>query len=151
MVYANYYQSRYAVKDMLLADYDVFRTQQASVGAGYGYNYSLLGGKLLFHISAVPMFSLYSHLMHRAKFNDESVKEKYDRLYGTDPKFYDPSDNGKSDFRVNAFARFAANYSLGRYVLSFLLNYRYYGYSNTKKLHINNQEADAQINIGYRF
>ncbi|MCI6902168.1 MAG: hypothetical protein MR843_01785, partial [Bacteroidales bacterium] len=71
--------------------------------------------------------------------------------YGDDPKFYDPSDNGRPDFRVNAFARFAANYSLGRYVLSLLVNYRYYGFSNSKNLHINNQEADAQFNIGYRF
>lgn len=151
MVYANYYQSRYSVKDLLPADIDVYRTQQGSVGLGYGYNYSLMGGKLLFHISAVPMISLYSHLMHKAKFYTEGKWQQYQRLYGDDPKFYDPSDKGKSQFRINAFARFAANYSLGRYVLSLLVNYRYYGYSNTRHLHINNQEADAQINIGYRF
>ena len=151
MVYANYYQSRYAVKDILISDFDVYRTQQVSVGFGYGYNYSLYGGKLLFHLSAVPMFSLYSNLMHRAKFNSEADRKQYEAMYGDDPKFYDPSDNGRPDFRVNAFARFAANYSLGRYVLSLLVNYRYYGFSNSKNLHINNQEADAQFNIGYRF
>ncbi len=151
MVYANYYQSRYAVKDMLLANLDVYRTQQASVGLGYGYNYSLLGGRLLFHVSAVPMFSLYSHLMHRAKYDNAEDEKLFNDMYGDEPKFYDPSDKGKSDFRVNAFARFAANYSLGRYVLSLLINYRYYGYSNDHQLHINNQEADAQFNIGYRF
>lgn len=151
MVYANYYQSRYAVKDMLAAPLDVYRTQQASLGLGYGYNYSLFGGKLLFHVSAVPMLSVYSHLMHRAKFDSQEGWQQYLDFYGSDPKFYDPSDKGKSQFRINAFARFAANYSLGRYVLSLLVNYRYYGYSNTRHLHINNQEADAQINIGYRF
>ncbi|MDO4511037.1 MAG: DUF4421 family protein [Bacteroidales bacterium] len=151
MVYANYYQSRYTMHDVLMADYDFYRTQQLSIGAGYGYNYSLMGGRLLFHVSAVPMISLYSHLVHRAKFNTEADRNEYESWYPEGPKFYDPSDKGKSRFRVNAFARFAANYSFGRYVLAFFVNYRYYGYSNDRRLHINNQEADAQINFGYRF
>lgn len=154
LVYANYYQSRYLINDILLAGTDVYRTQQASVGVGYGYNFSLLGGRLLFHFSAVPMFSVYSHLMHRATFGSAEEENDYNKLYGDDPKFYDPSDFGKSDFHVNAFARFATNFSfgpMGRYVLSLFINYRYNGYSNNYKLHINNQEADAQLNLGYRF
>lgn len=152
IIYANYYQTRYSAEDLLIADFDSFRTQQVSVGCGYGYNFSLLHGKVVFHLSAIPMFTLYSHLVHKARYTNEKDKEEIESMYAPgEPRFYDAADNARSHFRINAFGRFSATYSFNRYLLTFLLNYRHYGYSNSKNLKIRSQEADAQLNFCVRF
>ena len=144
LFYANYYQSRYRVDKLFPADHDVFKTQQISVGAGYAYNLALRGGRLVFHGSLVPMFTAYSHLHHGTNIEPEAYDQKW-------KEFYDSAENGHSRFCMNVFARFAMNYSYDRYLISFLLHYRHYGYSNDKHLRILNQEADAQLNFGIRF
>lgn len=157
LFYGNYYWSRYSVNDMFISDFDSFRTQQFSVGCGYGYNWALKGGRLVLHGSVVPMFSVYSDLLHKSRWEqaDASMSEEEVRVLEESKKvwnkFYDSADHGTPRFRANAFARIAANYSFDRYVITFLLNYRNYGYSNNKQLGIMNQEIDAQLNLGYRF
>lgn len=176
LIYANYFQSRYSVDDFLwLNDYDSFRTQQASIGAGYGYNWAFKRGKIVLHASAVPMLTAYSHLVHKShtaltedvSWKEDLVKElEIDRgenvekfknyinpLTKSDVRstVFDAADNGRAHFRVNAFARIAANYSFDRYILTFLMNYRYYGYSNNKQLQIHNHDLDAQLNFCVRF
>lgn len=157
LFYGNYYWSKYSVNDMFVSDYDSFRTSQLSLGCGYGYNLALSGGKLLFHASVVPMISVLSSLEHKSKWampssdmSDEEIKV-LDTLKDKWSRFYDSAHDANRRFRANAFARFAANYSFDRYVVTFLLNYRNYGYSNEKKLGIMNQEVDAQLNLGFRF
>lgn len=140
LFYINYYQSRYTADSLFLAPHDSYLMQQLSAGVGYGYNYSLLGGRMVLHGSLVPMFSLYTHMKHT---NSES---QY-----ANGNMYDAVDNGKAAFHMNAFARFACNYSFNRYILSFLLNYRYYAYMNNKDFRIHNQDADAQLNFCVRF
>ena len=144
LIYANYYQSIYDINKTFPANYDHFRTRQISLGAGYAYNFSFLEGKLVFHTSLVPMFSFYNHLAHYTNYDDgEDLKQWAD--------FYDAADGKAPRVKINAFARFAANYSFSHYIISLLANYRYFGYSNTKNLKIINQEADFQINLCRRF
>lgn len=146
LLYANYYRSHYKVSKLFPANFDSFRTQQVSVGAGYAYNLSFLQGRLVFHASLVPMFSIYNQLKHRADFNQSEDKdlEKWNDLYHA-------ADHGNAVFHVNAFARFAANYSFDRYIVSLLANYRNFAYANNLKLKIRNQEADIQLNFCTRF
>lgn len=176
LIYANYFQSRYSVDDFIwLNDYDSFRTQQASLGAGYGYNWAFQKGKIVLHASAVPMVTAYTHQKHKSHnplTEDESWKEEFinglekdlgeniekfrgyiNSLTKSDLKYivFDAADYGRARFRVNAFTRFAANYSFDRYILTFLMNYRYYGYSNGKALSIDNHDLDAQLNFCVRF
>ena len=90
------------------------------------------------------MFSFYNHLAHYTNYDDgEDLKQWAD--------FYDAADGKAPRVKINAFARFAANYSFSHYIISLLANYRYFGYSNTKSLKIINQEADFQINLCRRF
>lgn len=151
LFYGNYFQSNYYSKDVIV-DYNQFRTRQFSLGAGYGYNLSLLDGRLVFHASIVPLFSLYTELKHSYKFTNEAHKEKYQELYPqTEPGLFDAVESGDARVRINAFGRFAANYSFDRYIISALINYRHYGYSNNKHLLIRNQDADVQVNLCVRF
>lgn len=159
MVYGNYFRSRYNAEDLLASNYDSFQTQQVSLGLGYGYNWVFNKGKIVLHASAVPMISLYAHQKHTASFNNVvdpetgmTDEQLYKSLYpANETDFYEAADRSTSRFHLNAFARLAANYSFDRYILTFLLNYRHYGYSNTNDLRIRNQEADAQINFCVRF
>jgi len=144
LFYANYYQSRYRVDKLFPADNDVFKTQEVSLGAGYAYNLAIRGGKLVIHGSLVPMFTAFSHLHHVTDIEPDSYDEKW-------KEFYDSALNGNARFSLNIFARFAMNYSFDRYLLTFLVHYRHYGYKNDKNLRILNQEADAQVNFGVRF
>ncbi|MBQ7495932.1 MAG: DUF4421 family protein [Bacteroidaceae bacterium] len=147
LLYVNFYQSRYNVTQLLPDNYDSFRTQQVSIGAGYAYNYSLLRGRLLFHGSLVPMFSVWNHLRHDAGINADLTPDQWKQL----DNFYEAANSGHARFRINAFARFAANYSWRDYALSVFLNYRHYGYSNSRSLDILNRELDCQINVIHRF
>lgn len=144
IIFANYYQSRYRVDKLFPAKKDIFKTQQISVGAGYAYNLSIRGGKVVVHGSLVPMFTAYSHLSHVTDIDVKDYPEKW-------TEFYDSAVNGHARICMNIFARFAINYSFDRYLVSFLAHYRHYGYSNDKHLRILNQEADAQLNFGVRF
>lgn len=147
LFYLNYYQSRYNVENLFPSNFDSFRTQQISLGAGYAYNYSLLRGRLLFHGSLVPMFSVWNHMSHEAGIESRQNPDQW-KKWGS---FYEAAHSGHARFRFNAFARFAANYSWSHYVLSLFLNYRHYGYSSTSNLEILNRELDCQLNIIYRF
>jgi len=159
LFYVNYYQSCYSGRDILIANADKYRTRQASIGAGYGYNLSLDQGKLVFHASVVPMFSVYNILKHDSYYDGHTVsltgltpQEIVAKYYPAgETSFYDAADNGHAHFRVNTFGRFAANYRYHRCILSLLANYRLYGYSNNKGFSILNQEADFQFNLGYCF
>ena len=164
LICANYYHSRYKVEKIFPANFDSFRTNQISLGAGYAYNLSFLRGRLVFHASVVPMFTFYNHLKHRVGYDDnffttiqqdpEAIaaaqaasgltKEQWDA-------FYSPAEQGSARFRINAFMRFAANYSFNRFILTLLCNYRHYGFSNDLDLKILNQEADLQLNFCTRF
>lgn len=147
LFYLNFYQSRYNVQKLFPSQFDSFRTQQVSIGAGYAYNYSLLRGRLLFHGSLVPMFSIWNHLRHEAGLNPEQNPNQWQQW----ADFYDAAHSGHAHFRINAFARFAANYSWSQYAISLFLNYRHYGYSNSRSLDILNRELDCQINVIRRF
>lgn len=148
LVYINYYQSRYSVEKLFPASFDSFRTQQISIGAGYAYNYSLLRGRLLFHGSLVPMLSFWNRLRHDAGYDAEQNPDQWQQW----ADFYKVAHTGHANFRLNAFARLAVNYTWNRhYIISFLANYRHYGYSNSRDLKILNREADFQINACYRF
>lgn len=147
LLYLNFYQSRYNVAKLFPANFDSFRTQQVSIGAGYAYNYSLLRGRLLFHGSLVPMFSVWNHLNHVAGIDADQNPDQWQQW----ADFYDAAHNGHARFRINAFARLAVNYSWRNYALSVFLNYRHYGYSNSRSLDILNRELDCQINVIQRF
>ncbi len=164
LIYANYYHSRYRVEQFFPANFDSFRTNQISLGAGYAYNLSFLRGRLVFHASVVPMFTFYNNLKHMVGYDDNffttisqdpNAKEAAKAASGlTDEQwndFYRPAEQGSARFRVNAFARFAANYSFDRFIVTLLCNYRHYGYSNDLDLKILNQEADIQLNFCTRF
>lgn len=164
LFYANYYHSRYNVEKLFPANYDSFRTNQVSLGAGYAYNLSFLRGRLVFHASLVPMFSIYNHLKHQAGYVDtffpdpqlsaeaaEAARIASNLTEEQWNEFYRSADQGSARFRVNAFARFAANYSFNRFILTLLCNYRGYAYSNDLDLQILNQEADIQLNFCTRF
>lgn len=144
LVYLNYFQSNYKIDKLFPADFDRFRSQQVSLGLGYAYNFSLMKGKLVFHASLVPMFTLYSHMSHEANIPNNQYPDEWE-------DFYKAAEEGSSHFRVNAFARGAVNYSFKRYIITFLLNYRYSGYSNSYRLQINHHDMDAQINFCTRF
>lgn len=129
LLYTNYYHTHYHADSIATLPSLSLRTQQVSLGLGYGYNLSLMQGRLVFHSSVVPMLSFYSFLS------------------SSDPSI--PSGTGK--FRINSFFRFAANYSFDRYIISGLLNYRHFAFSNNVDMLIRNQDADAQINFCVRF
>ena len=164
LIYLNYYHSSYNLENLFPANYDSFRTNQVSLGLGYAYNLSFLQGRLVFHASVVPMFSIYNHLKHRvghsntfftSREQNEEAKAAAKAASGLTEEqwnaFYNAADNGSARFRVNAFARFAVNYSFNRFIVSFLANYRHYAYSNDLNLQIRNQEADMQFNVCVRF
>ncbi len=152
IIMANYYQSRYRSNELFLGDYDVFRTNQVSLGGGYGYNWSFNGGRLLFHLSSIPMISLYQHATHKY------VIKKVDPDDPILPEDFDYANlvlgkiNGTPTFRINGFSRLAMTYNIDRhYIVRFHANYRHNIYSNRKKFKIANQDADVILNVGYRF
>lgn len=149
-VMANYFQSRYVADELFIASQDAFRTNQVSLGAGYGYNWSFLRGRLVVHLSFIPMLTLYNHFSHTIYYadgwNDDPNKEKASELFDV---YY--ASRGHSRFALNCFGRLAINYSWNRYLISFLSNYKQYLYHNSSTLRILNREADAQVNFGVRF
>lgn len=166
-VMANYYQSRFGASRLFNYDRDTFRNWKFSIGPGYGYNMSLMQGKMCLHISLIPMISLWNNLVHKnynysdpyayagvspdpviADYQIEAERAKWAKY---DEHYYDAVDNGRSRFVFNMFGRMALSYSWDRYLLNVLMNYRQYLYRNNADTKINNREADAQINIGIRF
>lgn len=159
---ANYFQSHLGCNNMMEAERDIFRNQIASVGMGYGYNISMMGGRLCLHASLIPMFSLYNHIIHTQRnpsretlsteLSDEYVDAFKDMTYQYYRHYYDAVDVARdSGFKIHGFARLAANYSFDRFILTALINYRQYLFSSSSGMKINNQEGDLQINLGYRF
>ena len=149
-VMGNYYQSTFGANNLFNHERDVFRNWKLSFGPGYGYNWSINGGKVCIHMSVIPMISIFNHMVHKYEDNNganasAATWSKYNAHY------YDAVDNGRSRFVFNYFGRVALSYSFDRYLLNFLFNYRQYLYRNNADMEINNRDADAQVNIGMRF
>ena len=145
-VMGNYYQSTFGANTLFNHERDEFRNWKLSFGPGYGYNWSINGGKVCIHMSVIPMISIFNHLVH--KYDDSSERLRWSNY---DTHYYDAVDNGKSRFVFNYFGRFAVSYSFDRFLLNFLFNYRQYLYRNNADTEINNRDFDAQVNIGMRF
>lgn len=166
-VMANYYQSRFASSQLFNSDRDTFRNWKISVGPGYGYNWSLLDGRMCLHASFIPMISIKNHLVHKnynysdhyanadmsaaPSLSTAQITSEREKWANYDEHYYRAVDDGRSRFVFNCFARLALSYSYDRYLFNFLANYRQYLYRNNANTKINNREAEAQINIGYRF
>lgn len=149
-VMGNYYQSRFGAKNLFNHEYDTFRNWKLSFGPGYGYNWSINGGKVCIHMSLIPMISIWNQMVH--KYEDGSAPSAAQSPWSKyDAHYYDAVDNGRSRFVFNYFGRVAVSYSFDRFLLNFLMNYRQYLYRNNADTQINNREADAQINFGMRF
>ena len=152
-VMGNYYQSRFGANGLFNHDRDIFFNKKVSLGAGYGYNWAINGGKVCVHMSVIPMISIWNHLYHYSEdYSPQYETEAERQLWSNyDAHYYDAVDNGHSRFMFNCFGRVAVSYSFDRYLLNFLANYRQYLYRNNADTKINNREADVQINFGMRF
>ena len=152
-VMGNYYQSRFGANGLFNHDRDIFFNKKVSLGAGYGYNWAINGGKVCVHMSVIPMISIWNHLYHYSEDYSSPYETEAERQLWSnyDAHYYDAVDNGHSRFMFNCFGRVAVSYSFDRYLLNFLANYRQYLYRNNADTKINNREADVQINFGMRF
>ena len=151
-VMGNYYQSRFGANNLFNHERDIFRNWKLSFGPGYGYNWSINGGKVCIHLSVIPMISIWNHMVHKSQdFSAQQNEAEHLRWSNYDNHYYDAVDNGRSRFVFNYFGRFAVSYSFDRYLLNFLSNYRQYLYRNNADTKINNREADVQVNFGMRF
>jgi hypothetical protein len=156
-VMANFNQSRLHMYRMLNYTEEIFRHDQFSIGAGYGYNWAINNGKLLFSISVIPMFSLVNRETHSSwedpddaymKTNPEDV----DIWDAYDKHFYDASTYGRdSRFTVNGFVRGGINYHIGRSLLNLSCDYRQYMFRSCTGMEITNREIDLTLKYGYRF
>ena len=156
-VMANFNQSRLHMYKMLNYTEEIFRHDQFSIGAGYGYNWAINNGKLLFSISVIPMFSLVNREAHSCwddpddaymKTNPEDV----DLWDAYDKHFYDASTYGRdSRFTVNGFVRGGINYHIGRSLLNLSCDYRQYMFRSCTGMEITNREIDLTLKYGYRF
>ena len=149
-VMANYYQSQFGANNLFNHDRDIFRNRKLSLGAGYGYNWAINGGKLCIHMSIIPMVSLWNQMVNKNE-DYSQIEDERQSWANYDAHYYDAVDNGHSRFVFNYFGRLAVSYSFDRFLINFLTNYRQYLYRNNADTRINNREADAQINFGMRF
>ncbi len=156
-VMANYNQSRLHMYRMLNYTEEKFRHDQFSIGAGYGYNWAINNGKLLFSISVIPMFSLVNRETHscwddpddvymQTDPDDDDLWEAYDK------HFYDAATYGRdSKFTVNGFVRGGINYHIGRSLLNLSCDYRQYMFRSCTGMKVTNREIDLTLKYGYRF
>ena len=156
-VMANYNQSRLHMYRMLNYTEEVFRHNQFSIGAGYGYNWAINGGKLLFSISVIPMFSLVNRETHRSWDDPNDVymqtdPEDDDLWEAYDKHFYDAATYGRdSQFTINGFVRGGINYNIGRSLLNLSCDYRQYLFRSCTGMDITNREIDLTLKYGCRF
>jgi hypothetical protein len=156
-VMANYNQSRLHMYRMLNYTEEVFRHNQFSIGAGYGYNWAINGGKLLFSISVIPMFSLVNRETHRSWDDPNDVymqtdPEDDDLWEAYDKHFYDAATYGRdSQFTINGFVRGGINYNIGRSLLNLSCDYRQYLFRSCTGMDVTNREIDLTLKYGYRF
>ena len=166
-VMGNYYQSKFGANYLFNHERDDFRNWKLSFGPGYGYNWSINGGKVCIHMSVIPMISIFNKMVHTNEdysapydyagtspdplVKSQQIEAERQRWSKYDEHYYDAVDNGRSRFVFNCFGRVAVSYSFDRFLLNFLMNYRQYLYRNNADTKINNREADAQVNFGYRF
>ena len=156
-VMANYNQSRLHMYRMLNYTEEVFRHDQFSIGAGYGYNWAINGGKLLFSISVIPMFSLVNRETHSCWDDPNDVymqtdPEDDDLWEAYDKHFYDAATYGRdSRFTINGFVRGGINYNIGRSLLNLSCDYRQYLFRSCTGMDITNREIDLTLKYGYRF
>ena len=156
-VMANFNQSRLHMYRMLNYTEEIFRHDQFSIGAGYGYNWAINNGKLLFSISVIPMFSLVNRETHSCWDDPDDVymqtdPEEDDLWEAYDKHFYDASTYGRdSRFTVNGFVRGGINYHIGRSLLNLSCDYRQYMFRSCTGMEITNREIDLTLKYGYRF
>ena len=156
-VMANFNQSRLHMYRMLNYTEEIFRHDQFSIGAGYGYNWAINNGKLLFSISVIPMFSLVNRESHSSWDDPDDVymqtdPEEDDLWEAYDKHFYDASTYGRdSRFTVNGFVRGGINYHIGRSLLNLSCDYRQYMFRSCTGMEITNREIDLTLKYGYRF
>lgn len=156
-VMANFNQSRLHMYRMLNYTEEIFRHDQFSIGAGYGYNWAINNGKLLFSISVIPMFSLVNRESHSSWDDPDDVymqtdPEDVDLWDAYDKHFYDASTYGRdSRFTVNGFVRGGINYHIGRSLLNLSCDYRQYMFRSCTGMEITNREIDLTLKYGYRF
>ena len=156
-VMANFNQSRLHMFRMLNYTEEIFRHDQFSIGAGYGYNWAINNGKLLFSISVIPMFSLVNRETHSSwEDPDDAYMQgtpEEDELWGAyDKHFYDASTYGRdSRFTINGFVRGGINYHIGRSLLNLSCDYRQYMFRSCTGMEITNREIDLTLKYGYRF
>ena len=156
-VMANFNQSRLHMYRMLNYTEEIFRHDQFSIGAGYGYNWAINNGKLLFSISVIPMFSLVNRESHSSWDDPDDIymqtdPEEDDLWEAYDKHFYDASTYGRdSRFTVNGFVRGGINYHIGRSLLNLSCDYRQYMFRSCTGMEITNREIDLTLKYGYRF
>lgn len=156
-VMANFNQSRLHMYRMLNYTEEIFRHDQFSIGAGYGYNWAINNGKLLFSISVIPMFSLVNRESHSSWDDPDDVymqtdPEEDDLWEAYDKHFYDASTYGRdSRFTVNGFVRGGINYHIGRSLLNLSCDYRQYMFRSCTGMKVTNREIDLTLKYGYRF
>ena len=156
-VMANFNQSRLHIYKMLNYTEEIFRHDQFSIGAGYGYNWAINNGKLLFSISVIPMFSLVNRESHSSWDDPDDAymktnPEEDDLWEAYDKHFYDASTYGRdSRFTVNGFVRGGINYHIGRSLLNLSCDYRQYMFRSCTGMEITNREVDLTLKYGYRF
>jgi len=154
---ASFNQSRLHLYKMLNYTDEIFRHDQFSIGAGYGYNWAINRGKLLFSISVIPMFSLVNRETHRSwDTPDDSymqgTPEEEELWEAYDKHFYDAATYGRdSKFTINGFVRGGINYNLGRSLLNLSCDYRQYMFSSCTGMEVTNREVDLTLKYGYRF
>ena len=156
-VMANFNQSRLHMYRMLNYTEEIFRHDQFSIGAGYGYNWAINNGKLLFSISVIPMFSLVNRESHSSWDDPDDVymqtdPEEDDLWEAYDKHFYDAATYGRdSRFTINGFIRGGINYNIGRSLLNLSCDYRQYMFRSCTGMKITNREIDLTLKYGYRF
>ena len=156
-VMANFNQSRLHMYRMLNYTEEIFRHDQFSIGAGYGYNWAINNGKLLFSISVIPLFSLVNRETHSSWDDPDDVymqtdPEEDDLWEAYDKHFYDAATYGRdSRFTINGFVRGGINYNIGRSLLNLSCDYRQYMFRSCTGMKITNREIDLTLKYGYRF
>ena len=156
-VMANFNQSRLHMYRMLNYTEEIFRHDQFSIGAGYGYNWAINNGKLLFSISVIPMFSLVNRESHSSWDDPDDVymqtdPDDDDLWEAYDKHFYDAATYGRdSKFTVNGFVRGGINYHIGRSLLNLSCDYRQYMFRSCTGMKVTNREIDLTLKYGYRF
>ncbi|MBQ9311491.1 MAG: DUF4421 family protein [Bacteroidales bacterium] len=136
LFYTNYAQNTVTfLNDEIVKRFDGIKTteySQAELGLGYGYNYPLLQGKLLFHAMAVPMFVV----LHSDYITDNSLQEV----------------QTKNKYFMNFMGRFTINYRFNDYLgLCFSFFYNTNRFTGEDNLKIRLNDYLIKTSLCFRF